>query len=142
MRGTAVGAGLNLALATDLRIVAEDARLIAGFLRLGVHPGGGSLTMLNDRAGREAAAAMVLFGEVVTGRRAADLGLAWEALPDADVEARAIELAHAAAADPALSRLTVRSLRAEAGQRLPVRTALEYERASQLWSLARRSRRG
>ena len=136
-----MGAGLNLALVADLRIVADDAQLIAGFLRIGVHPGGGSLTMLYDRAGREAAAAMAIFGETVSGRRAAELGLAWESLPEAQVEERALELARTAGADPALSRLAVRSLRARAGARLPVRAALEYERASQLWSLGRRARR-
>ena len=41
VRGAAVGAGINLMLAADLRIVAEDARLISGFLRIGLHPGGG-----------------------------------------------------------------------------------------------------
>ncbi len=40
VRGAAVGAGVNLMLATDLRIVAIDARVISGFQALGVHPGG------------------------------------------------------------------------------------------------------
>src|SRR3954447_1435402 len=40
VRGAAVGAGMNLMLATDLRVVAEDARLLAGFLKIGLHPGG------------------------------------------------------------------------------------------------------
>src|ERR1700744_791144 len=62
VRGAAVGAGINLMLATDLRIVAEDARLISGFLRIGVHPGGGHFGLLAGRAGSEAAAAMGNFG--------------------------------------------------------------------------------
>ncbi|WP_254920608.1 enoyl-CoA hydratase/isomerase family protein [Blastococcus mobilis] len=41
VRGSAVGAGMNMLLATDLRIVAKDARLFAGFLKRGMHPGGG-----------------------------------------------------------------------------------------------------
>ena len=45
VRGTAVGAGVNLVFATDLRIMAEDARLIAGFVGLGLHPGGGHFTL-------------------------------------------------------------------------------------------------
>ena len=57
VRGAAVGAGINLMLATDLRIVAEDARLISGFLRIGLHPGGGHFGLLAGRAGAEAAAA-------------------------------------------------------------------------------------
>jgi len=48
VRGAAVGAGYNLMLAADLRIVAEDARLISGFLRIGLHPGGGHFALLAD----------------------------------------------------------------------------------------------
>src|SRR5687767_16034181 len=40
VRGGAVGAGVNLALACDLRIVADDARILPGFMRIGLHPGG------------------------------------------------------------------------------------------------------
>jgi len=40
IRGGAVGAGLNLALATDLRVVADDAALLSGFIPIGLHPGG------------------------------------------------------------------------------------------------------
>jgi enoyl-CoA hydratase len=140
VRGSAVGAGLNLALATDLRIVASDARLLAGFLRIGVHPGGGSLTMLTARAGHEAAAALALFGAEIDGRRAVEIGLAWQAVPAEAVLDTAIALAVRAAGDPALARLAVQSLRAEAKAQMPLRVAVEYERASQLWSLARRAR--
>ena len=94
------------------------------------------------RNGREAAAAMAIFGEPVSGARAAELGLAWAATPDGDVEPRALELARASDMDPELARLAIRSLRTEAVTNMPVRAALEYERASQLWSLRRRSRRG
>src|SRR6478609_4385152 len=83
VRGAAVGAGINLMLATDLRVVAEDARLISGFLRIGLHPGGGHFGLLAGRAGAEAAAAAGIFGEEISGLRAAQLGLAWEALPSA-----------------------------------------------------------
>jgi enoyl-CoA hydratase/carnithine racemase len=141
VRGDAVGAGLNLALAADLRVVADDARLVAGFLRIGVHPGGGGLTLLNRLAGREAAAALALFGEVVDGRRAREIGLAWESVPEHRVDERALELASVAAADPELARLTVRSLRASGETPLPLEVAAEYERASQIWSLRRRAAR-
>src|SRR5712691_10111722 len=69
VRGAAVGAGINLMLAADLRIVAEDARLISGFLRIGLHPGGGHFGLLAGRAGAEAAAAAGIFGEEISGRR-------------------------------------------------------------------------
>ena len=38
VHGGAVGAGLNLALATDLRVVADDAALLSGFVPIGLHP--------------------------------------------------------------------------------------------------------
>jgi enoyl-CoA hydratase len=139
IRGSAVGAGLNLALVTDLRIVGYDARLVGGFLRIGVHPGGGGLTLLSRLAGREAAAAIALFGQAIDGRRAQELGIAWEAVPDDQVDKRAIELATIAAADPLLARVAVRSLRTEMEMPLPVEVAVEFERARQLWSLRRGS---
>ena len=140
VRGGAVGAGLNLVMATDLRVVADDARLISGFARIGLHPGGGHFQLVGRVAGRETAAAMGLFGEEVSGRRAADIGLAWAALPDAEVEEHALALAVRTAADPALARATARSFRLELGPPpVPWPVALETERATQMWSLRRRT---
>src|SRR6185437_1405924 len=140
VRGAAVGAGINLMLATDLRIVAEDARLISGFLRIGLHPGGGHFGLLAGRAGAEAAAAAGIFGEEISGLRAVQLGLAWEAVPAEQVEDRAAELAQRAARDPELARKAIASLRTELGPpRLPWAAALEVERGAQLWSLRRRA---
>lgn len=65
VRGAAVGAGTNLFMAADLRIVADDARLLAGFLRIGIHPGGGFFTLAGRLAGREAAAALGLFSQAI-----------------------------------------------------------------------------
>ena len=103
VRGGAVGAGLNLMLATDVRIVARDAKIISGFIPIGLHPGGGHGALLGRTGAREAAAAMALFGERIDGERAAELGLAWAAVDDADVEATAIELSGRAGADLVIS---------------------------------------
>jgi len=140
VRGAAVGAGMNLALATDLRIVADDVRLLSGFLRIGLHPGGGFFTIANRTAGREATAAMGLFSEELDGARAVAVGMAWEALPDDQVEARALELAGRAATDPELAREATRSMRTEAGPPgMSWDAALHFERATQMWSQRRRS---
>lgn len=139
VRGAAVGAGLNLALATDLRIVSRTARLLPGFAQIGIHPGGGHYTLLARVAGREAASAMGLFGEEVDGDRAVALGLAWAAYDDADVEDRALGVARRVAADPALARRMVASFRREtAAGGLPWDVAVELERSPQMWSLRRR----
>jgi len=139
IRGGAVGAGVNLAFATDLRIVAREAKIISGFLPIGLHPGGGHGVLLGRTGQREAAAAMALFGERIDGARAAELGLAWAAVGDGEVEATAAELATRAAVDPELARRTARSMRAEWGPPLlPWSAALEMERASQMWSMRRK----
>jgi enoyl-CoA hydratase len=140
VRGHAVGAGVNLMLATDLRIVAEGARIMTGFLRIGIHPGGGHFVLLGRAAGREAAAGMSLFSEEIDGRRAAELGLAWVSLPEAEVEPRALELARRVAADPELARAAARSMRLELGPpAIPWPAALEAEKAVQMWSLRRKA---
>ena len=139
VRGAAVGAGVNLALATDLRVMAHDARLITGFAKIGIHPGGGHFALLGRLVGREAASALGLFGVEIDGRRAAELGIAWQSLPAEEVETRALELALRVAADPELARSTARSMRLELGPpALSWPAALEVERAIQMWSLRRR----
>jgi enoyl-CoA hydratase len=139
VRGHAVGAGVNLMLATDLRIIAESAKVITGFARIGIHPGGGHFHLLGRVAGREAAAGLSLFAQEIDGRRAVALGLAWEALPEPEVEPRAIEVASTVAGDPELARAAARSFRAELGPpAVPWPAALEMEKGVQMWSLRRR----
>jgi enoyl-CoA hydratase len=140
VRGAAVGAGFNLALAADLRIVAADARLIGGFARVGIHPGGGFFHLIGRSAGREVAAAMGVFGEECSGREAASLGIAWRSVKDGQVEDRAFDLARRAARDPRLARQTIATLRAELGPPgIAWEPAQEMERGRQMWSLGRRS---
>lgn len=140
VRGAVVGAGTNLMLATDLRIVADDAKVLSGFLRIGLHPGGGFFTLAGRSGGRETAAALGLFSEVLVGARVVEAGLAWEALPDDEVEGRALELAARAAQDPELARVATETMRRELGPpAIPWDVAIGYERPSQMWSLARRA---
>lgn len=139
VRGAAVGAGLNLALAVDLRIVAHDARLLPGFVQINIHPGGGHFTLLERAAGREAAAAMGMFGEEIDGDRAVQLGLAWSAHDADDVLPKALEMAGRIAGDPALARRVVQSFRREtAPGGVPWDVAVELERSPQMWSLHRK----
>jgi enoyl-CoA hydratase len=136
VNGDAVGAGVNLALATDLRLMAENARLISGFLRIGLHPGGGHFALLGRTVGRDTAAAMGLFGATVDGRRAVELGLAWEVLSSDALDERCLTLAKNVALNPDLARSAVLSMRTELGP--PAMTwqgALEAERGRQMWSL-------
>jgi enoyl-CoA hydratase len=141
IRGAAVGAGMNLALAPDLRVVAHDARLISGFLRIGLHPGGGHFALLDRVGGRETAAAMGLFDAQLSGTHAVELGLAWTAVEDGAVDATAFELAARAAADPALARRAVASFRRETGNPgVSWDVGVEVERSPQMWSMRRKAK--
>jgi enoyl-CoA hydratase len=135
VNGAAVGAGMNLALACDVRIAARSARFDTRFLKLGLHPGGGHTWMLRRAVGPQAAAAMVLFGDVLDGAAAAGAGLAWDCVDDDALVGRARRLAAAAAALPGgLVRRTKQTLQAMAG----VAThddAVQLELEAQLWSM-------
>ncbi|WP_245159802.1 enoyl-CoA hydratase/isomerase family protein [Blastococcus sp. CT_GayMR19] len=138
VRGSAVGAGMNMLLAADLRIVARDARLLCGFLKRGMHPGGGHFVILSRLIGREAAAAMAFFGEEINGDKAVELGLAWESVDDTGVEDRAVELAQRAASDPELARVAVGNFRREVvNGAVAWDVAMQSERPAQMWSMRR-----
>ncbi|MGH3825540.1 MAG: enoyl-CoA hydratase [Pseudonocardiaceae bacterium] len=110
VNGPAVGAGLNLALACDLRLVGPGALFDARFLRLGIHPGGGMTWLAQRTAGPQTAAAMALFGEPLDAAEAVRTGLAYRLIDvDGDprspaahdaVVAAAVDLAARAAAAP------------------------------------------
>ncbi len=100
VNGAAVGAGLCVALACDLRIAARDARLGLNFTRLGIHPGMGATWTLPRIVGPAHAAELLLTGRLVDGEEAARIGLvnrccAREAVLD-EALALARELAEAA----------------------------------------------
>jgi enoyl-CoA hydratase len=114
VNGAAVGAGLNLALACDIRLAGRRAKFDARFLPLGLHPGGGYTWMAQRVLGYQRAAAMTLFGEVVDAEEAVRIGLVHRVSDD--VRAAAIELAARAAALPRdLAVTTKASMRLTAG---------------------------
>jgi len=99
--GAAMGGGLELALACDLRIAAETARLGLPEVRLGLLPGAGGTQRLPRVAGEAAARRLILGAEVVTGAQAAQLNIVQWAVPAAELAARARALAADIAAMPA-----------------------------------------
>jgi enoyl-CoA hydratase len=127
-------------MATDLRVVAEDAKLLSGFVPIGLHPGGGHSLLLARAGSRETANALALFGQRLTGVEAVERGLAWAAVPAEQVDSAARELAAVPAGDPALARRTALSMRRIAGPpAVPWEAALDLERASQMWSMRRKA---
>jgi enoyl-CoA hydratase len=145
VNGPAIGAGLNLALACDLRLAGPNALFDARFLRLGIHPGGGMTWLAHRAVGPQTAAAMALFGEPMNAQEAVRTGLAYQLVeahadprsPAAHeaVVAAAVDLARRVAAAPRdLVIATKAALRATAA--MPHHTdAVSYELAPQLATL-------
>jgi enoyl-CoA hydratase len=99
--GAAVGGGLELALACDLRMAALEATMGLPEARLGLVPGAGGTQRLTRLAGRPVAARLILTGETVDGATARSLGLVQWAVPHADLAERAARAAAEIAALPA-----------------------------------------
>lgn len=91
--GAAMGGGLELALACDLRIAADEASLGLPEARLGLLPGAGGTQRLTRIVGEALAKRLILRGEVLKGREAAALGLVHWAVPGAELASRARALA-------------------------------------------------
>lgn len=82
VNGAAVGAGMDLALACDLRIAAQSARFGQVWVRLGVIPGTGGAFLTQALAGTTRAAEMLLTGDLVAAEQALRWNLVNEVVPD------------------------------------------------------------
>ncbi|BBZ03596.1 enoyl-CoA hydratase [Mycolicibacterium chitae] len=98
VNGAAVGAGLNLALAADVRIAGPHALFDPRFQKLGIHPGGGATWMLQRGVGPQVARAALLFGMRFDAEAAVTHGLALQTADDP--VAAALELAAGPANSP------------------------------------------
>jgi enoyl-CoA hydratase len=137
VNGPALGAGMNVALACDLIICSPSARFETRFLNVGLHPGGGHLWQLQQRIGRQGAAAMALFGASVGGEEAARRGLAWHCVDEGQLLDVAVEFASRAAHfDRPLVARTRATLQAGAAVHGPSE-ALALELPAQQWSMGR-----
>ena len=134
VNGAAVGAGMNLALVCDVRLAARRARFDTRFLQIGIHPGGGHTWMLRRIAGPQAAAATVLFGEVLDGAEAERVGLVWRCVDDDELLAAAHAMAARAAEAP--RELPSRSRRPSATwpRSTTHEAAVDRELTPQVWS--------
>jgi enoyl-CoA hydratase len=136
VNGAAVGAGMNLALACDVRLAGERARFDTRFVDLGLHPGGGHTWMFRRIAGPQAASAAVLFGQVLDGREAERVGLVWRCVPDSELLDAAQAMAARAASGPHELVRKVKATLADMAAIDDHDAAVDRELEPQLWSLA------
>jgi 2-(1,2-epoxy-1,2-dihydrophenyl)acetyl-CoA isomerase len=97
VNGVAAGAGANIALACDLVIATRSASFIQSFSKLGLVPDSGGTWTLPHLAGSARALGLALLGDKLPASQAAEWGLIWRCVDDAEfdaaVEAAAVQLA-------------------------------------------------
>ena len=100
VNGAAAGAGANIALAADVVIATESAVFLQAFTRIGLIPDAGGTYWMPRQMGFAKAMGAALFAEPISARQAADWGMIWEAVADAEFETRWNERAEKLAKGP------------------------------------------
>ena len=126
LNGDALSAGLELALACDVRIAAEGARFGLPETAMGLVPMGGGTQRLARLAGRGKALEMILTAEPIDAQEALCIGLVSEVVPGADLMARAEAIAgRIAERGPLAVRYAKEAV--QRGLEMPLEQALRYE---------------
>lgn len=126
INGLAVGAGLDLALACNIRIAADTAWVSEGYVDIGYSPDAGATFLLTPIVGAARAAEMIFTGQRVAAKTAHDWGLVSEVVTEPALAARVAEFARAIAAKPPIAvELAKRLLLSNSGSSLE--TALDNE---------------
>jgi 2-(1,2-epoxy-1,2-dihydrophenyl)acetyl-CoA isomerase len=113
VNGVAAGAGANIALACDIVIAARSASFVQAFSKLGLIPDSGGTWILPRLVGNARAMGLAMLGNKLPAAQAADWGLIWQCVEDADlvssVEALAQQFAVAATRGLAATKEAIRS---------------------------------
>ena len=103
VQGWAAGIGLHLALAADVTVVADDARLWEPFSERGFTPDSGGTWLLPRRVGEVRAREMLLLGRAVTGAEAAEWGMVHGAVPTSELDGAVDDVVARLAAAPTVA---------------------------------------
>ncbi|MGP3696288.1 enoyl-CoA hydratase-related protein [Rhodobacter sp. NSM] len=126
VNGIAAGAGANLALACDVVIASESASFIQAFTRIGLIPDAGGTWTLPRQIGLARAMGAALFADRIPAAEAARWGMIYEAVPEAEFEARwQARAAHLAEGPTTAYRALKQALRASFGNGFEDQLALE-----------------
>ncbi len=111
INGTAVGAGLAVALMADISVIGEEVRLTDGHLRLGVAAGDHAVLLWPLLCGMAKAKYYLMTADFIDGREAERIGLVSRCVPGGEVLGSALEIATRLAAGPQqAARFTKRTL--------------------------------
>ena len=128
VNGVAAGAGANLALACDIVIAAKSASFIQAFCKIGLIPDSGGTYFLPRLVGTARAMGLSLLGDKLPAEQAAEWGLIWQCVDDAELKSTADKLLASLAAGPTAGLAAAkRALYASAGQSLEAQLDLERD---------------
>jgi 2-(1,2-epoxy-1,2-dihydrophenyl)acetyl-CoA isomerase len=130
MNGAAAGAGVGIALAGDIVIAARSARFILSFVRLGAALDGGTSLFLQRSIGAARARALALLGEPLLAETAAEWGLIWKTVDDAELLEEAMAIAQKLADGPPVSLGLIKG-QIEAAWNSSLASTLDDEASSQ-----------
>jgi len=137
VNGVAAGAGLNLALACDLRLASDQASFGETFARIGLHPDWGGTYFLTRLVGTSKALELCWLGDVIDAAEALRIGLVNRVVAHDRFAAAVDELAARLAAAPCVSaRLIKRNLRGAGGRSLEECLEAETNAQEACWSSA------
>lgn len=126
--GFALGGGLEVALATDLRFCADDAKLGQPEILLGIIPGAGGTQRLARLVGPAKAKDLIYTGRFVDAEEALRIGLVDQVHPAAEVYERAVAWASRFVGGPSIALRTAKEV-IDRGLEVDLQTGLEIERA-------------
>jgi enoyl-CoA hydratase len=126
INGFCLGGGCELALACDVRVAADTAKLGQPEINLGIIPGGGGTQRLPRVVGMGQAMRLVLSGEIIDAAEALRIGLVDVVHPAADLRQKTMDFARAMATrSPVALRMAKSAVRAAA--EMPLAAGLAYE---------------
>lgn len=126
VNGVAAGAGANLALGCDMVVAAQSASFIQAFSKIGLVPDCGGTWLLPRLLGRAQALGLALTGDKLGAEQAQRMGLIWQCVPDAELQAAAMTLAMRLASLPTRALVATRQAM-DAAQHLDLDAALTQE---------------
>src|SRR5260221_234538 len=131
INGVAAGAGCNLALACDLRLASDAAKLGETFVRIGLHPDWGGTWLLPRLVGYGRAMELLATGRMVAADEALRIGMVDRVVPAAELAAGTESLARAIAAGPPVAIAGIKRAM-QASERNDLRTQIDLESQHQL----------
>src|SRR5436305_3557428 len=133
VNGLATGGGCNFALACDIVLAAETAQFNQAFIKIGLTPDCGGTFILPRLVGTKRATELLMTGDMVDSRRAAEMGMVNRTVADEELMTEALALAERLASAPTNALASIKRL-IEQSETSDYNAQLELEHKAQLQS--------